>query len=345
MLRAVVGVAAVWVLWIPLAEPTLAVVARAAESVLAWMSPPLITSLEVSGDTVDIRGLLYHPNQWMGRWAAGNLPIFIIASLGLAVAVPVRDWADRASLVGGTLLVCFLAMVAVTVVEVLVVGLNWAAGREDLLLVSEAERRAIGTAHETVGLMQMLLPATLALVAYGLQWADEEEPGPGSWKVPVAIWSTLLVVVVVLMLPAPSPGSTALARFARTAELNPEAPKPWLAYAQAATRVGSPAAVPAFGRARANGADARAVRIGVPRALLASGQARDALVAAEEALRTGPKNPALLQVESTALVQLGRPCEAKGRLETALVGRPGRPALLVQALEMAAAACAEGEGL
>ena len=57
LFRAVVGVVVAYLLWIPLSEPILILIVRSARSVLSWLSPPLITGLELSGGTVDIRGL------------------------------------------------------------------------------------------------------------------------------------------------------------------------------------------------------------------------------------------------------------------------------------------------
>lgn len=235
--RAAVGVTAVYLLWIPLAEPTLVLVARATETVLAraW-SPPFITGLEVSGDLVDVRGLLFHPGQWIGRWAAGNLTIFVIGALGLAIAVPVRDLPGRVALVGGTLTVCFVVMVAISFVEVLTVAATWVAGRAELRVLTEPERRFLEGAHELTDLLQMLLPATVAVLAYGLVWADEDavRPGATSWKWSVLTWSALVAIVVVLTLPVAPPGpAERLARFERTAELNPDSTRAWLAVAKA----------------------------------------------------------------------------------------------------------------
>ena len=228
------GVTAVYLVWIPLHEPTLALVSRATQNVLAELwSPPLITSLEVSGSDVDIRGLLFHSGQWMGRWAAGNLPIFVIASLGLAVAVPARDAPARAALVAGTLLVCFVAMVAISTVEVLVVAASWAKGREGLLLLSESERRILDHAHGTIDLVQLLLPGTLALVAYATPWSEDgrtRRPSFSRWRLPVALVAGLCVLVVWSYRPVAPPGpERRLERFARTAELNPDSRRARLA--------------------------------------------------------------------------------------------------------------------
>ncbi len=347
LLRAVVGVTAVYLLWIPLAEPTLVVVARAAEGVLSWVVvPPLVTGLEVSGEAIDIRGLLYHPGQWMGRWAAGNLPIFIIASLGLSLAVPVRGLAERAVLVGSTILACFVAMVAIGVIEVQVVAVTWAAARERLTLLSAAERSFIARAHGAMDLVQMLLPATLAVVAYGLLWArDSREPSPGPRPRTVAfVWIALVVVVGLLMLPPSSPSPRArLARFAETANRNPDSAKAWLAYARAAQLVsGAPGAAAAYARAGANGADGHAVRIGIAQSLLAEGELERALAAAQAALRSGPPSPALAMVEANALLRSGRACEARDQLRARIAARSGRQAApgLVRALRAAERACA-----
>ncbi len=326
-MRAVVGVTAVYVLWIPLAEPTLVVVARATQSTLSWLwSPPLITTLEVSGTTIDLRGLLDHPNQWMGRWAAGNLPIFIIAALGLAVAVPVRDLADRVGLVGGTLLVCFLMMVGISAVEVLTVSATFAFGAERLALLSAAERAFLASALGTIDLIQMLLPATVALIAYGFQWADADSSvvRQAGWRSAAAIWTALVVVLAMLMLPTRAPSPVArLGRFERTAELNPDSGAAWLAFARAAARrPGAQGAVEAYRRALENGADSRVVRPGLARSLLAQKRPEEALAAAEAGLREGPVTPALLAAEATALTTLGRGCEAVERLDRALP-RPG----------------------
>lgn len=237
LLRAVVGVTAVYLLWIPLAEPTLVLVARATETVLAraW-SPPFITGLEVSGDLVDVRGLLFHPGQWIGRWAAGNLSIFVIGTLGLAVAVPVRDLGERIALIGGTLTVCFLVMVAISFVEVLTVAATWVAGRAKLMVLTEPERRFLEGARGVTDLLQMLLPATVAVLAYGSVWADEDAVRPGAtpWKWSAFTWSALVGIVFVLTLPVAPPGpAERLARFERTADLNPDSTPAWLAVAKA----------------------------------------------------------------------------------------------------------------
>lgn len=320
------------------------VVARATEMILSWiMWPPLVTSLQASGEAIDIRGVLYGPSEWMGRWDAGNLPIFIIASLGLAVSVPVRDAAERASLVGGTVLVCFVVMVALSVVEVLTVSASWAAAREKVVLVTASERELLESAHGSVDLIQMLLPALLAIVSYGLYWAGGATTAPaGSWKVAGGLWLAVVAVVLTTMLLPPRVGSRAdrLARLAKTAELNPKSAKVWLAYAQAAIRTGSREALAAFERAGTNGADGHAVRIGLAQARLAGGQPAEALATAERALASGPASPALLLVEARALMRLGRPCEADARLETAIASRKGKiPPGLRSASENAARAC------
>lgn len=340
----------VYLLWLPLAEPMLTLVARAAEVLLSWVwMPPLVTDLEVSGDTVEIRGLLYQPGQWMGRWAAGNLPIFIIAALGLAIAVPVRDAPDRVSLVGGTILACFVAMVALAAVEVTTVAASWAAGREKLTLLTGSELAFIETAHGSVDVVQMLLPAALALVAYGLLWADDGAAGVAKnrWRAPVWIWISLVFVLGLAALPVRTPDAAArLERLSRTAELNPGSAKPWLAYAEAARVAGSPNAVSAFERARANGANAHAVRIGLAQTFLSEKRFEDALETAEQALREGPASPILLSVEARSLLGLGRACEAAERLGRALAARRSTRPLpgLQQTRAGAARACLRERG-
>lgn len=233
--------AAVYLLWIPLREPSLVLVARATESVLSWVwSPPLVTSLEAAGEDVDIRGILLQPGQWMGRWAAGNLPVFVIASFGLALAVPVRDRGVRVALAAGTLLVCFVAMVAISAVEVVVVSASWADRRAGLLLLSESQRLFFVEAHGAIGVLQMLLPATLAVLAYAMLWAQEgeaHEDAPVSWRPAVGLVLALLTVVGVSALPAPTPTSAeVVARLSRTAERNPASAEVRLALAAAEGR-------------------------------------------------------------------------------------------------------------
>ncbi|MDG2304777.1 MAG: hypothetical protein P8R42_08995 [Candidatus Binatia bacterium] len=346
LLRAVVGVTAVYLLWIPLGEPTLVVVARATEVLLSWVwTPPLITGLEVSGDTVNIRGLFFTPGQWMGRWAAGNLPLFVIGSLGLSIAVPVRGWADRWALIGGTLLVCFLVMVAISAVEVLTVSAVWAKGREGVLLLSEPERQFIEQAHGSIDFIQMLLPATLALLAYGFVWAEEgSTDGRSSWAVPMWLWGTFAAVFALSMLPTSPPGPAArLARFQQTAELNPRSAEVWFAYARAASRTrGARGAVDAFEQAMANGANPHAARIGIAESLLASGRPGDALTVAQQALRDGPPSPRLVAAEATALTALRRPCDAVRQIE--MRARGELPPVLVRTRRVAEKGCAAVEG-
>lgn len=319
-------------------------IAHATELLLSWLvTPPLVTSLEASGATIDIRGIFLGPGQWMGRWDASSLGIFLVGALGLAVAVPVRSLAERVTLVSATLFVCLVVTVGVSAVEVCTAAVNWAAGRDDIFLVDEAERGFLQEAHGSLGLLQMLLPALIAVVGYGLHWSREDEDSDGGWRLAVLLGVAVLALMIGLQTP-PRLADRAgrLQRLARTADLNPRSAKVWLAYAEAAVGVGSPDALAAFERAAANGADSHAVRIGTSRAWLAKGEPARALASAERALAQGPASPALLVVEARALARLGRACDAEARLARAIAARQGTvPRVLVSARARAARKCRE----
>lgn len=201
-------------------------VASGAERSLLWLrSPPLVTDLAVAQRSVRIQAAILSPDEVVGWWDATYLPFFMVASLGLVLAMPARNAPLRWTLLAVTLGACLLSMVGVTAVQVEAATVNYAHQRFGLRVFGEEELALARRASEAVNFVQLLVPAMAAFLAATAFWAAEASPGQTArrgWGAPALAWSLLIVLVLASLRPGPPPDVEALgARFARTLELNP----------------------------------------------------------------------------------------------------------------------------
>src|SRR5437867_7396492 len=89
--------ALIYILWLPLQGLFTRLVSAAAEKVLALVEHPLmLTSLTTRGNSITIHTYITGVPQALTKLNFENLHISVVASLALALSVPLKSWSLRA---------------------------------------------------------------------------------------------------------------------------------------------------------------------------------------------------------------------------------------------------------
>lgn len=236
VVRSAAACALVYVVCLPLEHAILRVVTAAAGGVLRIVDrPAVLTALRVDGERVVVMTHLTGSAQPLAPWDARNLPIFLVATLGLALAAPARGAVRRVENVVAASLLAFGTMVATVALQLEVTAGNAARASLGLALRTRRADALLGVLNEGIGVAMLLVPATVFAVAY-LRWRaapagdtdGRERRGvrlAAAAAVAVAV-ATLVVLAAIGGMPVdPRPG------LVRVIELNPDAPSAHLALA------------------------------------------------------------------------------------------------------------------
>jgi hypothetical protein len=139
----------------------------AARGVLRLVERPAILTSLSSGDAhVVIATYLSGVERPLATWDATNLPIFLVATLGLALAAPARDVWQRLATVLLAGLSSVVTMVATVVVQLQVTASNEARARLGLLLYDQRGESLLASANQAIGIAMLLVPAAVFAFSY-----------------------------------------------------------------------------------------------------------------------------------------------------------------------------------
>jgi hypothetical protein len=150
----------------------------AAQGVLRLVQRPVVvTGLTSERDHVVLASYLTGIERPLAQWDADNLPIFLVATLALALAAPAcgaRRSVENALL---AVLVAVPALLATTVIQVQVVAANAAQADLGLRLFDARFGALLAAANRAIGVAMLLLPAAVFAVGY-VRFRDDTRRAP-----------------------------------------------------------------------------------------------------------------------------------------------------------------------
>lgn len=227
--RAAAWCALVALVSLPLGGVVLRGVTAVAAGVLRIVDRPVVlTSLTSRGDQVVIGSHLTGLAQPLATWDATNLPIFLVATLGLALAAPAVSRRRRVQTLLAALVASVVTMVATVALQLEVTAANEARASLGLALHDRRDVAWLAAANEGIGVAMLLVPALLFASAY-VRFRADGAAAPGTApprRLGLAGIAALATAVVCLGLAAvgaapvdPRPG------LLRVVRLNPGAPQ------------------------------------------------------------------------------------------------------------------------
>lgn len=326
----------IYLLWIPLRPWFMRLLAAAAERALRLVErPPLITSVVANGDVLTIWSYVTGLTTAMASWNGENIHFFMVATIALSLAVPVRRLRTRVRLACLALCVGLAAALAICVVQLETVAGTYAGQYLGITLHTEGEKTFLKRTNEALIMVGMLLlPAYLFLVSYLAMWSEAARPaGEGTGAIapaaprrrtrPRAVAACAGGVVVVAVVWAflaatrsePDPRAY-LAGWAKLADLNPH-------FAPAHVNVGNALeeegrfdeAIRAYRKALESDPERAAARYNLGNVLMKKGLYAEAAQAYERVLDRQAENASAHKNLGIALLYLDRPCDALIHLE------------------------------
>jgi len=205
--------------------------------------PVVLTSLASEQDHVVIGSYLSGVARPFATWDAVNLPIFLVATVGLALAAPARSGRRRLETLLLALVVSIPTMLATAVIQVQVTAASAARTELGLRLLGDGAESLLAVTNQGIGVAMLLVPAAVFAVAYvrfridghasgavsgdGAESRVGEHDGMRGLTVTAAVEVLLLATLVAIGASAvdPRPG------LVRVLERNPGSPRAYLALA------------------------------------------------------------------------------------------------------------------
>jgi hypothetical protein len=161
-------------LWWPFRAAYVAALAAVAEAFLRIAGRrPVVLGLTPGGDLIRLTTTLDAGSLPAAAWDAGDLHLYVIAALAMALAPPLRDRRRQLRLLGLAFGLAWAATQAITVVQVKSVAGAHAAAHLGIAVHGAAEEALLQWASRALIMVGMLLlPALVFLLAY-LAWMDE----------------------------------------------------------------------------------------------------------------------------------------------------------------------------
>lgn len=158
-----------------LGSVVLRAVGAVAQGVLRLIErPAVLTGLSSGHDHVVITSHLTGIARPLTTWDAENLPIFLVATVGLALAAPARSARRRLATLLLALVVSVPTLVATAVIQVQVSAANVARTELGLRLLDDRSESLLGAANQGIGIAMMLVPAAVFAFAYVRFRADAQ---------------------------------------------------------------------------------------------------------------------------------------------------------------------------
>jgi len=152
--------------------------AAMAEGALALLErPPLITSLATQGDVIEIHSYITGVQQSIASWNGENLHVFMVTSLALLLAVPMKTLSERLTLAVNALALIVAVMLAICIVQLENAMEMYASTSLGMTLHSDRAKALFDWANRGLIMVGMLLlPAFLFLRSYVSFWSEDETP-------------------------------------------------------------------------------------------------------------------------------------------------------------------------
>lgn len=159
--------------------------AAAAERALRLVErPPLITSVVANGNVLTIWSYVTGLQTPMAAWNGDNIHFFMVATIALALAMPLRGLRTRVKLAGLALAVGSAAALAICIVQLETVAETYAGQYLGITLHTSREKAFLKAANEGLIMVGMLLlPAYLFLVSYLALWSESALLAAGANRV------------------------------------------------------------------------------------------------------------------------------------------------------------------
>lgn len=207
--------------------------AAAAQGALRVIDRPVVlTSLSSDGERVVIASYLSGLQRPLATWNADNLPIFLVATLGLALAAPASGLRRRLETVLLAVLVSVPTMLATVVIQVQVTAANAAGAELGLRLHGARAETLLGAANQGIGIAMLLVPA--AVFAFAYVRFREANGGVRAAESRIRGFAAAVGVVLGLLLALAAIGTAAVdprPGLVRVAEQNPGSTRAYLALA------------------------------------------------------------------------------------------------------------------
>jgi len=218
--------------------------------VLALVEQPrVITGLVAQRNRITLQSYITGRPEAIATWHAENLHIYLVASLALVLAVPLKSLSQRIRIGSLALLVILGVTLALCVVQLKSLAEDYAQTYLGMTLYSYPERVFLHWADRALVLVgNLLLPTFLFLVSYLSFWSEARaspeargggskgpQGGVGSWRT----WGPLLAAIATLgaagifvAIPRPQPAHRSyLEGFQQVVALNPGSPKAYFGLA------------------------------------------------------------------------------------------------------------------
>src|SRR5262245_11045989 len=168
----------IYVLWLPVRGAFVRLLAAMAEGALALLErPPLITSLTTQGDVIEIHSYITGVEQSIASWNGVNLHVFMVMSLALLFAVPMKTLSERLTLAVNALALIVAVMLAICIVQLESSIEIYASTSLGMTLHSERAKAFFDWANRGLIMVGMLLlPAFLFLRSYVSFWEGDGTP-------------------------------------------------------------------------------------------------------------------------------------------------------------------------
>lgn len=294
--------------------------------------PPLVSALTAQGEEITLYSYVTGLARPLALWNGSNLHIFVLASLALVLAVPLRSVAQRARLAAVALGVVTLISMLICVVQVKSVAGEAAMGQLGLALYTAREQEFLDQANRVLIMFGMLfLPSFFFLVSYMTFWASPAPasvPGAGGPAgrrrsfplAQVAAGAVLIAVALALLAPAAPPTPAGfLEGLRRVIDLNPSSARARLnlgVYFESQGRLKEAAA--AYRESVGLDPGLAVAHYGLGNVLFKQGAVESAAEAYREALRRDPDNASAYQNLGIALFERQSFDEAAHFFEEAL---------------------------
>ncbi len=304
-----------------------------AQSVLwRFERPPLVSALTAQDGEITLYSYVTGLERPLALWNGGNLHIYVVASLALVLAVPLRAAARRARLAAAALGVVALVALIICVAQVKSAAGEAAKTQLGLVLYTAREQAFLDSANQVLIMFGMLiLPSFLFLVSYMLFWASTEPAGVPGAEGPAgrrrsfplaraAAGAALIAAAWIFLAPAapPTPADH-LKGLRKVIELNPSSARARLNLGVCLESQGRfKEAAAAYQEAIGLDAGLAVAHYGLGNVLFKQGAMESAEAAYREALRRDPDNASAYQNLGIALFARQDFAEAARSFEEAL---------------------------
>src|SRR5258706_2508716 len=172
LLRASLYYAVVYFAWLPVQPLFMRSLALGSERALRLIQrPPLVTSVTVVDNVVTISSYVTGLGTPMAAWNGGTIHVYMVATIALILAVPLRAWSTRLRPLGLGGAVVWCAAMTICTVQLETLAETYAVQHLGITLHTPGEKAWLERVNGTlVALGMLLLPAAFFLSSYLALW-------------------------------------------------------------------------------------------------------------------------------------------------------------------------------